>query len=689
VVRTYALLQGGASVGFGQRFVLLYTNAPNPYLILGRGVKRPQPKATPGRTTVVAWFAVFVVAAGVAYSSAIRAPFVFDDIPAIRQNRSIQQIAGAFDPPPNTPVSGRPIVNLTLAINHSVAGDNPDSTVGYHVVNVAIHILCGFLLFALIRRTLTHSQNAQPRAQSPEPSHLAGFTTLLWLVHPIQTEAVDYVIQRTELLVSAFYLATIFASIRAWDAASIAARRSWLALALIAAALGMASKEVMATVPFMVLLHDRAFRASSWRELLANRTRVLFYAGLLAVVVLVFLSVSLSARGSSVGFDRGVTWYQYLYTQAWAVARYLRLLVWPSGLTFDYGDRVLAGARGIPGALILSLLMVVTVWAWTRARWLWLGFLGAWFFVLIAPSSSVVPITTEIAAERRVYLASAALVLLFVLGVRWLRDRTRAIPTHERLVLGALVVIFGALTFSRGLLYAEPERLFRDNIRKTPQNPRAHVSLALTLAAEGSQRFPDAEASVRDAIALDSSSFVAWRTLGVLQLIQARWREAIPSLERALRLSPDNLDVTVGLARAHIQLGEPAAALPYVDRIGTVDLNLLWSLGALLVEEGKGAIALPYLERAADIGEPSAQALALLSLAYAQSGNADRAMLAAQVATSSAPDTAAVFVFAGRAMIAAGRLAEARAYLQHALRLDPSSTEARAALNSIDRRRRN
>jgi tetratricopeptide (TPR) repeat protein len=630
----------------------------------------------------LAWLATFVVAAGVAYSSAIGAPFVFDDIPAIRQNQSIQQMSSALAPPANTPVSGRPIVNVTLAINHAVARDNPDSTVGYHVFNVVVHILCGFLLFAVIRQTVAH-------AQGPDPSHLAGFTTLVWLVHPIQSEAVDYVIQRTELLVSAFYLTTIYASLRAWDASNTAAKRQWFTLALIAAALGMASKEVMATVPFMVLLYDRAFRASSWRELLANRTRVLFYAGLLAVVILVFLSVSLSARGSSVGFDRGVTWYQYLYTQGWAVARYLRLLVWPSGLTFDYGDRVVADARGIPGALLLSLLVMATVWAWTRARWLWLGFLGAWFFVLLAPSSSVVPITTEVAAERRVYLASAAVLLLFVLGVRRLRDRIRATPMYEGVVLGALAVVFVALTFSRGLLYADPERLFRDNVRKTPQNPRAHVSLALTLAAEGSQRFPDAETSVRDAIALDSSSFVAWRTLGVLQLIQARWREAIPSLQRALRLSPDNLDVTVGLARAHIQLGQAAAALPYVDRIGTVDLNLLWSLGALLVEEGNGAIALPYLERAADIGEPSAQALALLSLAYAQSGNAEKAMLAAQVATTSAPDTAAVFVFAGRAMMVAGRPAEARAYLRHALRIDSTSTAAREVLRMLDQRRKN
>ena len=167
-------------------------------------------------------------------------------------------------------VSGRPVVNYSLALNYAVnrwLGVDPSRTSGYHVANIAIHLLCGALLFGIIRRTMRGGRIPDDWASVADP--IAGAATALWLLHPIQTETVDYLIQRTELLVSACYLATLYAAIRAWDAKSQRAVAGWCITAVGACLAGMASKEVMVTAPVTVLLYDRAFRATSWRELLS------------------------------------------------------------------------------------------------------------------------------------------------------------------------------------------------------------------------------------------------------------------------------------------------------------------------------------------------------------------------------------------------------------------------------------
>ena len=624
----------------------------------------------------------------VAYSSALRAPFVYDDIPAIVQNESIRTLAPAsFVSPANTPLSGRPLVNASFAINAAlnramgiVPGMDGETT-SYRVTNLVLHVAVGLLLFGIVARTARRAWTGNP--DSLDASTFAGAATLLWLAHPLNSEAVIYLTQRTELLVSLFYGATVYAAVRAWDAEDARLRRRWRTLAVLASALGMLSKEVMFTAPFVVLLYDRAFRAGSWRELWSDRERRPFYGALFATTLIVLAITFGGARSQSVGFDLGVTWYEYLYTQAWAIARYLRMVFWPTGLTFDYGDIPVRDARGIPGAVLLSLLAIGTAIAWARQRFLWLGFLGAWFFLILAPSSSVVPIRTEIAAERRVYLASVAVIVLVVLALDLLRRRARFGATATLAATAVLVVVLSACTFNRGRTYQSNEALYRDLVEKAPNNPRAYIGFGLTLAQQGPERLAEAERALRQAIAVDSNSFVAWRSLGVIQLMRSDWANAVSSLERALARRPGTLDVTVGLARAHVELGNADAAIPFVQRIGTADLDLLWSLGALLVEQEQSNRALPFLELAAQQGDPPARGLALLALAYAKTGRTDEATTAAKLAVASAPGDSRVFILAGRAMHALRRTDEARAYLNHALGIDPASADAKRALAAI------
>jgi tetratricopeptide (TPR) repeat protein len=148
------------------------------------------------------------------------------------------------------------------------------------------------------------------------------------------------------------------------------------------------------------------------------RGRRWFYAALAATTLVLVVLVANSPCGATVGFNSGMPWYEYLHTQGWAIAHYLRLALVPNALSLDYDFRAIAHWRGIPGLLLLGALAVATILAWARAsRWGWRGFLGAWFFLILAPSSSVVPILTELVAERRMYLPLAAVVMVFVVAV--------------------------------------------------------------------------------------------------------------------------------------------------------------------------------------------------------------------------------------------------------------------------------
>src|SRR5258708_33231390 len=203
-----------------------------------QGSRRSRTRAVSSRNSATPWFAVFAVTTAIAFSAGLRAPFVFDDLPSIRQNASIRHLVPLsvpLDPPANTAVSGRPVVQLSLAANYiineslGIDEDGANATVSFHVVNILLHLCCGVLLFAGIRRTMSARQDLE----SSDRTLIAGFTTVLWLLHPIQTEAVLYVIQRTEVIVSACYLASLYASIRGWDA-SPSPQWSWYAIGVVA-----------------------------------------------------------------------------------------------------------------------------------------------------------------------------------------------------------------------------------------------------------------------------------------------------------------------------------------------------------------------------------------------------------------------------------------------------------------------
>src|ERR1700690_3677086 len=326
------------------------------------------PAGTPTMKTTSAWRpegwvaalgATLAAAAAAAYSGTFAVPMVFDDRDSILSNPTLRHLVSAFFPPAESTVGGRPLLNVTLALNHAVSGTEVWS---YHATNLAIHVLAGLTLLGILRRALA------PRGE--RQALLVAFSAaLLWTLHPLQTESVTYIIQRAESLMGLLYLLTLYCFIRG---AERQGPGPWFILSIGACLLGMATKEVMASAPLIVLLYDRTFIAGSFSEAWRRRRGV--YAGLAATWLLLgFLILSAHGRGGTAGLGSGVSWWSYALTQFPAIVHYLRLSLLPHPLVLDYGTALETRAlRIVPGLLFVAALLAATVWALFRR-----GALGA------------------------------------------------------------------------------------------------------------------------------------------------------------------------------------------------------------------------------------------------------------------------------------------------------------------------
>jgi tetratricopeptide (TPR) repeat protein len=474
-----------------------------------------------------AWFPWLIAAAGVAcFAVGLPAPLVFDDRPAILENKhrlALWPPGRALSAPAQSPLAGRPVPALSLALNHALAGDDPR---GYRAFNLAVHVLAGLALYGVVRRTL--------RGRVGLPDATALTAALLWLLHPVQTECVNYVTQRTESLMSLFYLLTLYASIRAGEGHG----RRFALLAVAACAAGMASKESMVTAPLAVAGFDLACSGAAWREVVRRRAGL--WAALAATWLLLAALLAAGPRSHTVGLGLGVAAGDYARAQCAMLVHYARLIVWPWPLALDYGQpEPVAWADVAGAALVLALLLGGAVLVGRRHRPA--GFALAWFFLLLAPTSSCVPITSEVGADRRMYLALAGPLVLAVVAGRRLRP-ARARPGLAALALG--LCAWGSV--ARSLEYRQPIRLWQRAVQAWPANARAHNNLGAELELAG--RREEAERHYRRAIELKPDYPGAHHNLGNVLSWAGHQQQAIAEYRTALRLAPDD-------ASAHNDLG--------------------------------------------------------------------------------------------------------------------------------------
>jgi len=624
-----------------------------------------------GRVVAVAC-GVLVLAIFAAYVNSLSGPFVYDDKDSIVENLTLRHLWPLSDVlaplSGGLTVSGRPVLNLSLALNFAAGGLDVR---GYHVTNVLIHALTCLTLFGLVRRTLVLPSLREPFGEAAVP--VAFTVAALWALHPLQSETVTYIVQRAESLMGLFYLLTLYGFVRSVDAP---APRRWKALSVGACLLGMATKENMVSAPVLVLLLDRAFVAGSFAE--AWRRRRGFYAGLAATWILLIglLASTGGNRGGSVGIGVDISWGDYVLTQFPALVHYVRLSFWPAPLVFEYGTFWIGSLADVwPQACVVIALIAGTVFAlWRKPA---VGFLGAWFFAVLAPTS-LVPGMTQRIVEHRMYLSLAPLVVLIVAAVY---------PRVGRLGLAAfwaLAAGLGWLTFQRNADYHSEIALWADTVVKRPANAGAHASLGAALAEAG--RMAEAVREDEMALRLTPGLLTTRNNLGTALIAVGRVSEAIQLLEESLRQDPNNAQAHLNLGVALDLLKRTPKAMPHylaAVRIKPDFAEAQNNLGDALSRSGRNAEGIAHLQEALRLKPAFVSAHYNLAAALARAGRLEEAQAQFAAGLQLEPADADAHANWGGVLLATGHPGEAMAQFESALRLQPQSASNRYNYGSV------
>lgn len=623
---------------------------------------------------------VFLLLGGavwITFGRAIAAPFFHDDRSSFVRNESIRRlwpVSVPLNPPRDTPFAGRPIVNLSAAVNYHFGELDPS---GYRLLNMAVHALSAMLLYGVVRRTLVR---LNPDDGNAIATSLATVVALLWAVHPLQTDAVGYVTQRTELIMGFCYLATLYCSIRYWQNGPGVGQATWIALAIAACLAGMASKEVMVSAPLAVLLYERTFVSGSFRRSL--RASWPLYAGLASTWILLAYFVATGPRADSAGFQHDVAAVSWWLTQTKVLLLYLRLAFWPRPLSIHYELPYLTSfASAWPYVLTVGALIVFTgIGVWHR----WgSGYLGAWLFMILSPTL-VVPIVTEVAAERRMYLPLAAVVTMIVVGGYRLVNRAWArVASDNRspaalpatTVAAAVVAIvvsvsLSAVSYARLGDYQDRISLWSSTVRYQPANATARYNLGIALKEVG--RVDEAAEHFAQALKFRPRDTEFLNNYANALRILGQHVRAVEQLETALGIRPDMRQAQYNLGLTLLAMGRRRDAIEQFERLLEYhphDVDGLMALGFEYSKAREFRKAVPYFERAAKLQPDRTDAHINLGVALIQSGRAEEAIAHLETAVRLAPDAAVGHFNLAYACVKLGRKETALRHARRALEL--------------------
>jgi tetratricopeptide (TPR) repeat protein len=619
---------------------------------------------------------IVTLAAIAVYCNSFRDVLVWDDVPSIQNNPTIRDLGriGTVLSPPATgeTVSGRPLLNLTLAVNYACGGT---SVWGYHAVNLAIHIAAALILLGILRQTFLLP--AVREYFGGAANFVALAITLLWTLHPLQTESVTYIVQRAQSLSSAFFLLTLYCAIRSAASSKPAA---WYVAATLACLLGMATKEIVVTAPLVVLLYDRTFLAGSFGR--ALRQRWALYLGLAATwSLLAGLVVSTGLLTHRAEVDVPSPWI-YACTQPGVILYYLRLCVSPHPLCLEYHWPLARTAGSIlPAALAVGALLAATAWGLAvRRSW---AFPLACFVLLLAPTSSIIPLRGA-AAEHWLYLPLAPVLTLLVLAAcaagRAAVFRGVGRNRAATVLAGCLAIVaaipLGILTFCRNADYSSEISIWEDTVAKAPHNELAHNNLGGAMATQG--RLDEAIAEFRKAIELNPHYAMGHSNLGAALNRKGYSDEGIAQCRWALEIKPNDADAHYNLGIIYLDQGRLAEAIASFQEALRAKPDYASAhddLANALFRQGKTDEAIAHYRQATEIMPRDALFQYNLACALARENNFAEAALHCRKALDIDPSNAAAHHNLGVILIRQGETAEALVHWREAIRREPQALD--------------
>ncbi|HEX9021304.1 MAG TPA: tetratricopeptide repeat protein, partial [Nitrospirota bacterium] len=573
------------------------------------------------------WTRIFlIVGLGVlAYANTFHAPFFFDDEPSIVFNPVVKDPGNFLSSPLGYEYAPRRFIGyLTFALNYKLGGLE---VTGYHIFNLAVHIVNALLLYALLVLTFrTPALKGRSAPFTPELTALCA--AVLFVVHPLQTQAVTYIVQRLASLATLFYLLALYLYARARllrePGRPVGGKAvSLYVLSFASTVLAMKTKEIAFTLPLAVALYEFFFLRA------ALRTRLFVLAPMLLMLLIIpasMLNINqpvgavLSDVSDVTRVQSLVSRRDYLLTEFGVISAYVRLLLLPVNQNVDY-DYPIAHSLFSPAVffsfLFLLALFALAVFLAARSRredaadksaYRLVSFGIFWFFLTLSVESSIIPIE-DVIFEHRAYLPSAGFFIALTAGAGIVSRRleTKKIDAAKSLaaLFAAAALALTAATFSRNTLWRD-NLLWADSAEKSPGKARPHYNAANVYVDEG--RLEDAvreyqaalrlkpdyaeahsnlgiaygkqgrvEEAVREfRIALDiglkgPKANKAYNNLGVAYATQGRYEEAILRFQQALRLDPANAEAHKNLGLAYSRLGRQEEALKEIQAAITLD----------------------------------------------------------------------------------------------------------------------
>lgn len=501
---------------------------------------------TPALLWLIA-MALMCIVGYIQYAHVVDAPFFFDDDTSIVSNDDIKgdnRLAKIW-----ASDKRRFVPYLTFAWNYSVNGLEES---GYRTVNIGVHLAAGCTVFWLVWLLLgSPAMRAHPLLQGGRGKlHVrfwfALFAGLLFISHPVQTQAVTYIVQRMASLAALFSLLSmalyaVFAQRRASGAIGL---QGWLAYvgALVSVVLGMYSKENTFIVPLAIMLMDMLLYSSTKdQRIKAAITAIPLLCTLAIIPATLFLSAASAGVQSPVAAEIGskIPVQHYLLTQFNVIVTYLRLLVLPTGQNLDYDYPIatsLLSGTTLPSLALLLALVGLAVWLWKRQPLASFGIL--FFFLALSLESSVISLP-DVIFEHRLYLPILGFILAAGSGLLYLAslaERKGVSSSVVPLVFSVIVVAMSVASYERNTVWASVESLWGDVIQKSPGKARGYVNLGDYYFK--SRSYDRSMGYFRKAVALDSNSIGGNTNLGCVLWMKGQLDESERYIRRALYLQP-------------------------------------------------------------------------------------------------------------------------------------------------------
>jgi len=619
--------------------------------------------------------------AALIYSNTFSIPFQFDDADNIVQNPQVKDLANFFD------LSGSRYVGfLSFALNYYVGGLQ---VFGYHLVNLIIHIANGFLVYSLVlllfKAESQHSTLTTHDSQLTTAPWIALAAAMLFVAHPIQTQAVTYIVQRFASLVTLFYLCTVVCYLK-WRLASSETRRRflWYGGAVLSTVLAMKTKENSFTLPFMILLVEGVFFRSSTRK------RWVALLPFLLTLPIIPLSHSGAIGEGEAGFAQEtaeISRSDYLFTQFRVIVTYIRLLFLPIQQNLDY-DYPIYHSLFEPSVffsfLFLSSLFALSLYLLFASRrtpsvFRLPAFGIVWFFLTLSIESSIIPIK-DVIFEHRLYLPSVGFFMALSIGVmmgrKWLEGE--GIPGVWGVIgFGVIVMVLSATAYQRNLVWHDGMTLWQDVVQKAPQKARGYNNLGNAMLERG--ELVEAIKHYREALRINPTFVEAHNNLGTVLLKRGELGEAMTHYREALRINPASVDSHNGLGIAMTKRGEPGKAMTHYRealRINPASVDAHYNLGVAMTKRGEPGEAIKHYREALRINPDYAKAHNNLGNAMSKQGELGEAIKHYREALRINPDYAQAQNNLGTAMLERGELGEAIKHYREALRINPTSLDA-------------